>query len=89
MIISFEKCYVCGEISHFAIEAGATLLREATCKFCNSSLRNSDTAKILVKSLLFRGLMNGEFLTHSKHLVFVLLNLQSLIRNPLNLELSL
>lgn len=54
MIISFEKCYICGKISHFSIEDNAKLLREAICEFCNSSLRNSDTAKILVKSLLNR-----------------------------------
>jgi len=52
MIISFENCYICRKVSHFSIEDNAKLFREATCEFCNSSLRNSDTAKILIKSLL-------------------------------------
>lgn len=52
MIVTNEKCYICGHTSNFTIDNGATLLREAICEHCKSSLRNSDTAKVLVSSLL-------------------------------------
>lgn len=52
MIVSNELCYICGEISDFTIVDNATLLREATCKYCNASIRNSDTARIVMKTSL-------------------------------------
>lgn len=48
MILSVEVCYVCGELANFTIEDNTTLLREATCSHCHASIRNSDTAKILM-----------------------------------------
>lgn len=51
-IVCSEKCYVCGSIADFSIKETAVLYREAQCGICNASLRNSDTAKIVVKTLL-------------------------------------
>jgi ubiquinone/menaquinone biosynthesis C-methylase UbiE len=52
MIVSREKCYICGKIGNFTIIDGAVLYREAVCEHCGASLRNSDTAKIVVQTLL-------------------------------------
>lgn len=51
MIILQENCYICGNHSNFSIPEGATLLREATCSKCGASIRNSDTAKIIVNKI--------------------------------------
>lgn len=51
MLVSREKCFICGELSDFIIKDGATLLREATCYHCHASIRNSDLAKIIVMKL--------------------------------------
>lgn len=55
MVISEEKCYICSEVSPFEIVDGATLLREAKCLHCGASIRNSDTARIIIKALLNSG----------------------------------
>lgn len=52
MIISDEKCYVCGKIAKFTIDDSVVLYREAVCEHCGANIRNSDTAKIIVSKLL-------------------------------------
>ncbi|MEC0227962.1 class I SAM-dependent methyltransferase [Paenibacillus alba] len=60
MIVSTELCYVCGKTSNFSIIDNATLLREAKCQYCNASIRNSDTAKIIMKFAIGRELPLAE-----------------------------
>ncbi len=52
MVVTNEKCYICGARTDFNIVSEATLLREAQCAVCSASLRNSDVAKYIVKALL-------------------------------------
>ena len=52
MVVIHEKCYICGETTNFCIADDASLLREATCSNCRASIRNSDTAKLIVTVLL-------------------------------------
>ncbi|KRE75423.1 class I SAM-dependent methyltransferase [Paenibacillus sp. Soil750] len=69
MIVSNELCYICGKISDFSIVDNATLLREAICKYCNASFRNSDTARIVMKTSIGKELplsQGIDFLIESK-----------------------
>ena len=49
-----EKCYLCGNQTVFSIRDDAVLLREATCRYCGASIRNSDTARTIVWKVLKR-----------------------------------
>lgn len=51
MIVSTERCSICGEIHDFVLDDGVTLLREARCKGCGASIRNSDTAAAILEFL--------------------------------------
>lgn len=51
MIVSREKCFVCGQIQDFLIDDGATLFREAKCKNCGATIRNSDTSREILDFL--------------------------------------
>ena len=44
MIVTKERCFICGGEHDFVIDDKATLLREAKCTNCGASVRNSDTA---------------------------------------------
>lgn len=50
-IVAREKCNVCGAETEFKIDDNATLLREAVCSFCGSSIRVSDIAGIIQKEM--------------------------------------
>lgn len=52
MIISHEKCFVCGNIANFRINDDYVLYREATCDYCGASIRNSDLARMVTKYCL-------------------------------------
>ncbi len=52
MIVTTEKCYICGAISDFCIMDDATLLRDATCCKCGAGMRTSDIARIIVNTIL-------------------------------------
>ncbi len=49
MVISREKCNICGTVNEFVIDDNATLFREAKCQNCGASIRNSDTALSILK----------------------------------------
>lgn len=51
MIVSREKCYVCGTISDFLIGDSDVLLREAKCCNCGASIRNSDMSNVIISKL--------------------------------------
>jgi 2-polyprenyl-3-methyl-5-hydroxy-6-metoxy-1,4-benzoquinol methylase len=44
-----ERCFICGSSKRFLCEEGCTL-REAKCSACGASKRNSDVAKIIVRT---------------------------------------
>lgn len=44
MIVTNEKCHICGEIVDFVVDDKVVLLREAKCSNCKASIRNSDVA---------------------------------------------
>ncbi len=71
MILTNEKCYICGQMAEFSIENNATLLREAQCNYCKASIRNSDLAKILVKSILGKNASLLETFTEFKDLKII------------------
>ena len=50
-IVVSERCSFCGKYVDFIIRKEATLLREAQCSNCRASLRSSDLANILLKSV--------------------------------------
>lgn len=52
LLVTHEKCFICGQISDFTVPEGFTLLREAACSNCGSSVRNSDTARVATKVTL-------------------------------------
>ena len=51
-VVSTETCQLCGSVSDFLIEAGATLLREAQCSACGATIRNSDVARTVAGVVL-------------------------------------
>lgn len=44
MIVTNEKCHICGVTTDFVIGDNDVLLREAKCSNCGASIRNSDVA---------------------------------------------
>ncbi len=52
MIVSKEKCYICGHNGIFTTDDNVVSYREATCANCGASIRNSDVGKIIVSTLL-------------------------------------
>lgn len=44
MIVTNEKCHICGATTDFVIGDNDVLLREAKCSNCGASIRNSDVA---------------------------------------------
>lgn len=52
MVVTEEICNLCGKNARFTIDADAVSYREAVCEYCGASIRNSDTAKIIVFTLL-------------------------------------
>lgn len=51
LIVTRDKCYICGSYTDFATVDGGTLYREAICCVCGASIRNSDMARTMVKVL--------------------------------------
>lgn len=49
MVISRERCHICGKVNDFEIAEDATLYRDATCSNCGASLRTSDVADVILK----------------------------------------
>ena len=50
-IVCSDQCNMCGEHTDFAIDDNATLLREAVCQKCHTSLRASDIVGILKQKI--------------------------------------
>ena len=67
MIVTNEKCYICGEKVNFEIADDATLLREAKCEKCGASIRNSDVAKIIAKEILHKDIALPELVKEIKN----------------------
>lgn len=44
MVVTNEKCHICGATTDFVIGDNDVLLREAKCSNCGASIRNSDVA---------------------------------------------
>lgn len=51
-VVKEEKCFICGHVVDFEIHEKATLFREAKCPYCGASLRNSDVARTILKTIL-------------------------------------
>lgn len=49
MIVTRERCQICGNVADFLISDDSVLLREAKCEHCGASLRNSDVAGEIIK----------------------------------------
>lgn len=47
-IVAKEMCPICGNATYFMINDTATLLRDATCKFCGVSLRTADVVNYII-----------------------------------------
>ena len=62
MVVTREKCQVCGKIADFQIADDAVLLREAKCSHCGASLRNSDVAGEIIRYISGKniGLINQQ-----------------------------
>ncbi len=65
MIVTNEKCHICGEIVDFVIDDNAVLLREAKCSNCKASIRNSDVAGEI---LGYINESNGDLISMTEHL---------------------
>lgn len=68
MIVTHEKCHVCGHIVDFVIDEEAVLLREAKCEYCNASIRNSDTAGELLN---YMHVLDGDLISALRRLTDV------------------
>lgn len=50
MVVCREKCHICGKEADFEIGSNATLLRDARCSFCGTTVRTSDLVGEILKN---------------------------------------